>query len=217
MAYHFAETLPTNDINALVFSVESTVILPYPNGYVKCRMPKAKGKAYIGRSCVFEPSSKHRSLYSHCKTYGGLVTMDDSIVTLGVFNIVMTNRSIRHIKIHSNQTMGMLHSCEDSQICTIHVIVTFEKNPRKGGNSKSDPILYHVPTRNPRIDRLEVNTLPKKDFYPVQINKVGPQHDYVHYRKPCLLDALVDKQTRHDLETMMPLLKMRGRLELLLS
>ena len=30
----FAETLPTNDINALVFCVESTVIPPYSNGYV---------------------------------------------------------------------------------------------------------------------------------------------------------------------------------------
>ena len=44
-AIPFAEELPTNDINALVFHMESTVILPYPNGYIKFRMPKAKGKA----------------------------------------------------------------------------------------------------------------------------------------------------------------------------
>ena len=31
----FAETLPTNDINALVFCTESTTILPYSNGYIK--------------------------------------------------------------------------------------------------------------------------------------------------------------------------------------
>ena len=49
----------------------------------------------------------------------------------------------------------------------------------------------------------EVNTLPKKDFYPVQINEVGPQHDFVHYRKPSLLDALVNKQTRHNLERLL--------------
>ena len=30
--------------------------------------------------------------------------------------------------------------------------------------------------------RLEVNTLPRKDFYPVQVNVTCPQHDYVHYR-----------------------------------
>ena len=124
---------------------------------------------------MFEPLFKHRSLYSHCKTYEGLVTVDDNIVRSGVFNIVMTNKSNRHIKICSNQTMGMLHSCEDSQICTFHEIIKFDKNPRKGRDVKSDPDLYHVPTRNPRIGRLEVNTLPKKDFYPMQINEVGPQ------------------------------------------
>ena len=102
----FAETLPTNDINAFVFCAESTVMPPYSNGYIRCRMPKAKGKAYIGTRCVFEPSFKHRSLYSHSNTYEGLVTVDDNIVSCGVFNIVMTNKSNRHIKIHSNHTMG---------------------------------------------------------------------------------------------------------------
>ena len=48
-----------------------------------------------------------------------------------------------------------------------------------------------------------MDTLPKKDFYPVQINEVGPQHNYVHYRKPSLLDALVNKQTRHDMERLL--------------
>ena len=99
--------------------------------------------------------------------------------------------------------MGMLHCCEDSQICTIHKIVTFDKNPRKRRDGTSDPDptkgnLYYVPTRNPRV-----NTLPKKDFYPVQINGVGPQNDYVHYRKPSLLDVPINKQTRHDLERLL--------------
>ena len=48
-----------------------------------------------------------------------------------------------------------------------------------------------------------MNTLPKKDFYPVQINEVGPQQDYVHYRKPSLLDVPIDKQTKHDLEKLL--------------
>ena len=107
--------------------------------------------------------------------YEGLVTVDDNIVSSGFFNIVMTNKSNRHIKIHSNQTIGMLHSFVASQSCTIHKIVTFDKDPRKGrdGKSDSEPIkgnLYYVPTRKPRTGKLEVNTLPKKDFYPVQIN-----------------------------------------------
>ena len=181
----FAETLPTNDINVLVFCMESTVIPPYSNGYIRCRMPQAKGMAYIGRRFVFEPSFRHRSLYSHCGTYEGLVTVDDNIVSSGVLNIVMTNKSNRHIKIHSNQPMGMFCSCEDSQICTFHNLLMLDWNPREGRDGKSDPDptkgnLYYVPTRNPRRGRLEVNTLPKKVFYTVQINEVGPQHDYVH-------------------------------------
>ena len=49
----FAETLPTSDINALVFCAESVVLLPYSNAYITCRLPRAKGKPYIGKSCVF--------------------------------------------------------------------------------------------------------------------------------------------------------------------
>ena len=126
--------------------------------------------------------------------------MDDTIVRSGVFNIIMSNKSTRHIKIHSYQTVGMLHSCEDSQICTIHEIVTFDKNPRKERDDRSDTSPIPCTPRNPRTGRLEVNTLSQKDFYPVQINEVGPQHDYVHYRKPSLLNAPVNIQTRHDLE-----------------
>ena len=204
----FAETLPTNDINALVLFMESTVIPPYSNGYIRCRMPKAMGKAYIGRNFVCDPSLKHRSLYSHCNTYEGLVTMDDNMVSSVVFNIFMTNKSNRHIKIHSNQTMGMHCSCEGSQICTLHEVVMLDQNPREGRDDKSDPDptkgnLYYVPTRNPRTGRLEVNTLPKKDFYHVQMSEVGPRHDYVQYRKPSLLDAAVNKQTRHNLERLL--------------
>ena len=39
----FAEMLPTHDINALVFCTESMVLPPYSNGYIKCRLPRAKG------------------------------------------------------------------------------------------------------------------------------------------------------------------------------
>ena len=99
---------------------------------------------------MFQPSYKHRFLYSHCKTYEGLVTVDDNIVRSGIFDIVMTNKSNRHIKIHSNQTMGMLHSCEDSQICTMHEIVMLDRNPRKERDIKSAPDptkgnLYYAP------------------------------------------------------------------------
>ena len=92
----FAETWPTHDINTSVFYMESTVIPPYSKRYIQCRLPRAKGKLYIVRSCVFEPSFKHRSLYSHRDKYEGLVTADDIIASSGVFNIVMTNKLNRH-------------------------------------------------------------------------------------------------------------------------
>ena len=135
----FAETLPTSDINALVFCTESVILLPYSNGHITCRLPRAKGKLYIGKSCVLKPSFKHRSQYLHCDTYKGLLTVDDAIAQSGVFNIVMTNKSNRHIKIHSGQTMGMLLSCEDNQICTIHEIVSFDKNLKEGSDDTSNP------------------------------------------------------------------------------
>ena len=104
--------------------------------------------------------------------------------------------------------MGMLHSCADSQICTIHKIMSVDRNPKEGRDDTSNPDtvegnFYYVPTRNHKTGRLEVNTLPRKDFYPVEVNEAGPQHDYVHYRKPSLLDAPVNRQTRDDLDRLL--------------
>ena len=88
------------------------------------------------------------------------MTVDDNIMRSGMFNVVMTNKSNRHFKIHSNQTMGMLSSYEDSQICTIHVIVSVDRNIRekRDDTSNLDPTkgsLYYVPTRNPAMGRLK--------------------------------------------------------------
>ena len=84
--------------------------------------------------------------------------------------------------------------------------MSFDGYPKEGRDDTPSPDttrgnLYYVPTRNPSTGRQEVNTLPRKEFCPVWVNQVGSQHDYVHYRKPGLLDALVNKQTRHDLES----------------
>ena len=62
---------------------------------------------------------------------------------------------------------------------------------------------YTMSPLETRTGRLKVNTLPKKDFFPVQINEVGPQHNYLHYRKPSLLDAPIDKQTKCDLQKLL--------------
>ena len=53
------------------------------------------------------------------------------------------------------------------------------------------------------MGKLEVNKLCRKDSHPVQVNKVGPQHDFVHYRKPSWLDAPVNKQTKHYIERLL--------------
>ena len=48
-----------------------------------------------------------------------------------------------------------------------------------------------------------MNALLGKDFHPVQVNEVGLPHAFVHYRKPSLLDAPVNKQTKNDLERLL--------------
>ena len=56
--------------------------------------------------------------------------------------------------------------------------------------------LYHIPTRNKKTGKIEVNTLLKKDLSPVtHINELGPQQDFVNYNKPAVQDAQIDKQT----------------------
>ena len=46
-------------------------------------------------------------------------------------------------------------------------------------------------------------TLLKKDSLLVTTNEVGLQEDYVNYKKPCLKDVPIDKQTRLDLENLL--------------
>ena len=48
----FADTLHTDDINALVFSTESSVIPPFSNPFIKCKMPKVKRQAHLGKTCI---------------------------------------------------------------------------------------------------------------------------------------------------------------------
>ena len=129
----FADTLHTNDINALVFSTESIVIPPSSNAFIKCKMPKVKRQAHPGKTCVFEPSVTLKAVYTGCTAYEGIVTIDDDIVQSDIFNIVMTNTSMKHVKINNNQTMGMLRTCQDDKICTIHRIVSFDKVPCERG------------------------------------------------------------------------------------
>ena len=180
-----------------------------PMGVLGVSYQKQRENHTLARVVCLNPhSNTDLNIYSQCKTYEGLVTVDDTIASSGVFNIVMTYKSNRHIKIHSCQTMGILHSCEDSEICTIHEIGSFSRNPMVGKDELSNPdtaegSFYYVPTRNHKTGRLEMNMLPRKDFYSALVNEVGPQHDFVHYRKPSLLHAPVDKHTKDDLEKLL--------------
>ena len=105
----------------------------------------------------------------------------------------------------------MLKTCEEDQICKIHRVVTFEQKPMKEKEVKSEfqkaeNILYHIPTRNKKAGIIEVNTLLKKDLSPVtHINELSPQQDFVNYNKPALQDAPIDKQTKADLDKLLPL------------
>ena len=168
-------------------------------------MPKEKLNTSMGRNCVFEPSYKHRSNFINCTTYEGIVTLDDSVVSSGTFNIVMTNMSNKHIKVTKGHTMSIAK--KEGQICTIHRVVTFEQKPVKEKEvipQKVEKSLYHIPTRNKKTSKIEVNTLLKKDLSPVtHINELGPQQDFVNYNKPALQDATIDKQTKADLHTLL--------------
>ena len=75
----FADTLNLNDINALFFSTESIVIPPFSNAFIKCKMPKVKRQAHLGKTCVFEPSVRLKAVYTGCTTHEGIVTIDDDI------------------------------------------------------------------------------------------------------------------------------------------
>ena len=170
----FAETTPANDIQALVFYFEGAIVQPYSNGYIPCRLHTLLTNSNPGRNFVFEPSYKHRPNYSHCDTYDGLVKLYGTIVKTGIFNIVMTNRSNRHIKINKGQTIGMLRTCEEEQICTIHKMPTFHSSkigitPRNQHNNNGKECssfikektqkLYHIYTWNAKTGKVEVNTL----------------------------------------------------------
>ena len=158
--------------------------------------------------CVFEPSVRLKAAYTGCTTHEGIVTIDDEIFQSGIFNVVMTNTSMKHIKINSNQTMGMLRTCQDDKMCIIHRTVSFDKVPMKGEGDKTvekqiGKDLYQIPTRNEKTCRIKVNTLLKKgEYFPV-INEIGPQQDFVKYKTPELQDAPIDTQIKIDLEKLL--------------
>ena len=120
-------TISTKAINALVQCAESITIPPRSNAVVKCRVPKVICHQNYERICVFEPSNRHTSDNAACHTYNGTVIMDDDVKRSGIFEIAMTNTSWKTVKIRRNTNMGLLKSCVQDEICTIHQILTFDK------------------------------------------------------------------------------------------
>ena len=75
--------------------------------------------------------------------------MDNDVITSGIFEIAMTNTSWKTVKIRRNTNMGLLKSCIEEEICTIHEIITLEKP--KGKESKEKKVkknVYAIPIRN---------------------------------------------------------------------
>ena len=85
----------------------------------------------------------------------------------------MNNRSNKHIKINKGQTIDMLRTREEDQICTIHKIATFHSSEIGSRHRHQDydkgeeyprlikerqQKLYHIPTWNAKTGKVEVNT-----------------------------------------------------------
>ena len=110
----------------------------------------------------------------------------------------------------------MLRTCEEEQICTIHKITSFHSSeigsrPRYQyyDNGEEYPRLikektqklYHIPTWNAKTGKVDVNTLMRDEHSTgIDIYEIGPQQDFVEYKKPQLEDAPIDTKTKLDLE-----------------
>ena len=108
-----------------------------------------------------------------CNTYDGIVTITEEVVKSDTFKVVMTNRSNKHVKIN-NQTLGMLRSCQDEQICSLHEIVTFEPIPKKGEGDETKAETKDTSSKNDPDTKTKVVER-KADLYYVPIKKTRKQ------------------------------------------
>ena len=138
--------------------------------------------------------------------------------SLGLFEIVMTNNSNQHIKVAKNQTLGMLKSCEQEQICTIHRLVTFEHKQIGGegvtlietkqpsaGKTKCRTVakdFYQIPTRD-KSGEIKVLTLLKENVSTLQKITDTAFEDFVSHQKPQLQDAPINHKTKLDSEKLL--------------
>ena len=111
----------TTTINALVQCAELIVIPPRSNALIKCKAAKITCQKHYEKICAFKSANRHKSDFSECHTY------EDTMKNSGIFHIVMTIQSGRHVKITRNDSMGLLKSCAEDKVWTVHRIVTFHK------------------------------------------------------------------------------------------
>ena len=202
---HLTATITTKAINAIVQCAESIVIPPRSNAMIKCRAPRIACQKHFEKTCLFEPSSTHKSENAACHTYHGTVLMDNDVITSGVFEIAMTNTSWKTVKIRRNTNMGLLKSCIEEEICTIHEIITLEKpkGEKKSKEKKVKKNVYAIPIRNNKGE-IEINNVVMKEELPhFGINEIGPQEDFVKFVKPKLQDAPVNARVLQDLENLL--------------
>ena len=128
--------------------------------------------------------------------------MDEEVNSSGIFEIAMTNTSFKTVKIRKNTHMGILKSCDENEICTIHNIVTFEKPKGKTKPEKVEKNMYAIPIRN-KSGKIEINTVILKEPPKICINEIGLQEDFVKFVKPKLKDAPVNVKVLEDLNKLL--------------
>ena len=131
------------------------------------------------------------------------MVVDQEIKSSGIFHIGMTNTSHKTIKINRNSSLGLLKSCDQESISTIHTIASFEKPKGENEAKKVERPMYAIPFRNKKGE-IEINTvMPKLDQSRANIFEIGPQEDFVHFKKPKLQDAPVSAKVLEDLEKLL--------------
>ena len=193
-------TISTKDINTLVQCTETTIIPPRSNAKIPCKASKLAIQENMGKVCRFEPSKRLSSENSFWFAHDGIVVIDKEVKSSGIFHIVMSNKSHQTIKVSRNYSLGLLKSCDQKNIETIHKIASFETPMGEPKPKQVERQMYAIPIRN-KQGEIEINTLiPELGQVRTNIHEIGPQEDFVKYQKPKLEDAPVSAKILEDLD-----------------
>ena len=200
---YLTTTISTREINSLVQCVESFIIPPRSNAKIACKASKVSLQQNFERVLRFEPASKHHSDNNLCYALDGVVVIDHDVKASGTFNIYMTNKTHKTIKINRNTPLGLLKTCNQENIYTIHTIATFEEIEGETEPKEVERPMYAIPFRNKKGE-IEINTvMPKASSRYTRVCEIGPQEDFVKFQKPKLQDAKVSTKVMQDLELLL--------------